>query len=166
LISVQGQLTMLTTISANLTEIVAVGNKIADVSAVAADLTKLDAIFADLAQLEAIYTNLAQLEAIYTNLDALTTKLTSLQTQKTLTGVAPANGASVNLPLGSDAPAANVAAVSVRLTGTDGSVYFPDGTNLIVKITGTNVVVSLGASAPAAYTTGALKALVSYTPSA
>ena len=70
-------------------------------------------------------------------------------------------GTATNVALGT-IDSTKVSSVSASILGSDGVRYFPDGTNFVVTMTTTNVVLTLGASAPAALAGGTASVLISY----
>ena len=91
-------------------------------------------------------------------------KVDALQTQKLVTGTAAAVSASTNIAMGT--PATTVKAVSVKITGLDGTVYFPGTASFGSTLSGSNLIVTTSADAPANLVGGAIEALISYTPAA
>lgn len=77
-----------------------------------------------------------------------------------VTGRAPVVGASVNIPI--TVALSSIVSGSLVLTDSYGDVFIPDGVNLKLSFSGSNAVVTLGPSAPPAYSGAAVKILISY----
>lgn len=77
-----------------------------------------------------------------------------------VTGRAPAVGTSVNIPI--TVPLTSIVSGSMVLTDAYGDVFIPDGVNLKLSFSGSNAVVTLGPSAPLAYSGAVVKIMISY----
>ena len=155
--ALHAKLSVLQTVYDNLASVTLVGNNIDSVNAVAAALVDIETVKNSLDDISAVAAKLPELTEIMDKVDAL-------QTQKLVTGTAAAVSASTNIAMGT--PATTVKAVSVKITGLDGTVYFPGTASFGSTLSGSNLIVTTSADAPANLVGGAIEALISYTPAA
>lgn len=130
-------------------------NSLANINKVAAVDTDITAVANDL-------TNINAVAAKLDNIDTIATKVDTLQSQKVVTGTAAAVSASTSIAMGT--AATTVKGVTVKVTGSNGSVYFPGAGTFTYSLSGSNLTVVTDAAAPATLVGGTIEALIQYTP--
>lgn len=139
-----------------------IGNAYEVVKHVAMNLMYVRHVSANLEQVYTVATNINAVAAKLDNIDTIATKVDTLQSQKVVTGTAAAVSASTSIAMGT--AATTVKGVTVKVTGSNGSVYFPGAGTFTYSLSGSNLTVVTDAAAPATLVGGTIEALIQYTP--
>lgn len=145
-------------------QVVAVASDLGNVVSVANNIDPIIAVQQALPLLRDLSDNMVEILAVHANLGRLTAifdALPSLTPAADKTGTIQPLGTPTNIAI---APIAKgkITGITLVVTGTDGDLYFPND-KLSFKVTGTNIVITTAADAPAAIAGGTAKVHITYT---
>lgn len=165
---VSGSIDSVNVVSTDIDSVKAVSQNMTTVDHVSQNMAAVSTVSLNIGAVTTVANNETEINDVATNMDAVVLLSENINLIENnpffafVSGVAPALGASVNIPFPAGVTLANIRSSAVMIISTlAGTAYFP-GAEFTVKIVGNQLVVTIAAGAPANIVGGAIRWQITY----